>query len=325
MTKIEQRLWFWVSCVEEKQKIPGSFVWVSLVLLCFLYLTDLIKCVKARVTRQPCNPYLIGRNHPSIVPEQPRNVFYVICLRGDRGGGRTATLAEATSCHVSAGTLQVKPVWRHSAMFPPPCWVFLFAAFVIILCCSPTVSSGGFGSSACACSFRSWPTTRLSRPSTRGWGLGSAPATGCTRLCTGWSTATRVRSSRCLPVTDHPSCQRHQNRSSRRLQQNQRSPEKMRSRRSRKNIPAPTPHTWLRYKATSARSWTTRTAGCPSLRRRTSLVSCPRRRRSLPRRGPVTTRTGPWRGATWTGPCQTWSGAAVPSGDAAHWDTSQRR
>lgn len=77
--------------------------------------------------------YLIGRNHPSFVPGQLWYVFYIICLHSDRGGGggRTATLVDATSCHVSAGTLQVKPVWRHSVMFPPPCWVLLLAVVVI--------------------------------------------------------------------------------------------------------------------------------------------------------------------------------------------------
>lgn len=140
---------------------------------------------------------------------------------------------------------------------------------------SLTVSSGGFSSSAFACSFWSWPTTRLSRPSTRGWGLDSVPATDCIPLCTGWSMDTRGHSSHCLHLTDRPSCQQHQNQRPRRLQQNQRSPEKMQSRRSQKNNPALNPHTSPRYKTRSARSWMTRTAGCPPLRRRTSLVSWP--------------------------------------------------
>lgn len=46
-------------------------------------------------------------------------------------GGRTARLAEATSCHVSARTLQVKPVWRHSVRLPPPGRGFLLAVLVV--------------------------------------------------------------------------------------------------------------------------------------------------------------------------------------------------
>lgn len=115
------------------KKIPNSFVLVNIVFLCFLHLTDLMKS-KSRVTRQPW----LDKTIPTLFLGSS-GMFFLRHLRSDRGGGgRTATLAEATSCHVSARTLQVKPVGGHSITFPHPCW----APLGCVCDFSLTVSSG---------------------------------------------------------------------------------------------------------------------------------------------------------------------------------------
>lgn len=111
---------------------------------CFLHLTHLIKAVKSGVTRQP---WIIWLGETVLPLSRAALVcFFASFVCAATEGGRTARLAEATSCRVSARTLQVKPVWRHSVRLPPPGRVFLLAVLVILPSQSRQVASAALSS-----------------------------------------------------------------------------------------------------------------------------------------------------------------------------------
>lgn len=196
---------------------------------------------------------------------------------------------------------------------PPSTFVSFLPSAVAASCSNPDSTSGTVAPILLLLLDRSWPTTWLSRHSTRSWDLGSTPATGCTPPSTGWMRGRSGRWGASLSRTGRPSCPRSTALGRRQNQRSSRSPKTMPSGRWR---------VWpltFKKKAQSLLLWTP-LCSSPSwvwtmersslwTRRRTFLVSSPLARLAAPRSHQPARMEAPCGGATMMGRCRTWSGA----------------